>query len=57
MNVHVVPGKIDIGRFEAALSKALARYPTAAGRLIRENENWAVNYATVPWHFLRLTRL
>ena len=33
--VHVIPGILDIERFNVALSEALSRFPLPAGRLVR----------------------
>lgn len=47
-NIHVIPSKIDIERFKAALSKALARYPHTAGRLRREGDDWKIDLTNSP---------
>lgn len=41
-NVHVIPGAIDLERFESALSQALSLYPHAAGRLRRCGGRWSI---------------
>ncbi|KAI6035944.1 hypothetical protein BKA83DRAFT_4485033 [Pisolithus microcarpus] len=41
-NVHVIPGEIDLERFETALSQALSLYPHAAGRLRRREGRWSI---------------
>lgn len=40
--MHVIPEPVDVERFEAALSKSLARYPHMAGRFVRKDDDWQV---------------
>ncbi|KAI6043330.1 hypothetical protein EDC04DRAFT_2890968 [Pisolithus marmoratus] len=41
-NVHVIPGVIDVERFESALSQALSMCPHAAGRLRCSDGRWSI---------------
>ncbi|KAI6139042.1 transferase family-domain-containing protein, partial [Pisolithus tinctorius] len=41
-NVHVIPGVIELERFESALSQALSMYPSAAGRMRCCGGRWSI---------------
>ncbi|KAG8987946.1 hypothetical protein FRB90_003052, partial [Tulasnella sp. 427] len=47
-SVHVIPSEIDVERFKSAVSKAVARYPHTAGRLVREGDDWRINLTNSP---------
>ncbi|KAG8875485.1 hypothetical protein FRB98_007797 [Tulasnella sp. 332] len=44
-NVHIIPTKVNVERFKAAVARAAARYPPVAGRLIREGDEWRASDA------------
>lgn len=44
-NVFVIPTRLDVARFKAALSDTLQLYPHAAGHLVRCGEEWQVRIA------------
>ncbi|KAF5343600.1 hypothetical protein D9757_013687 [Collybiopsis confluens] len=41
-SLHVLPGRVDVGRFSLALSRTLALFPTAAGKLRRNGDDWHI---------------
>ncbi|KAF5369624.1 hypothetical protein D9757_010454 [Collybiopsis confluens] len=41
-SLHVLPGRVDVGRFSLALSRTLALFPTAAGKLRRNGDHWHI---------------
>ncbi|KAL4079456.1 hypothetical protein J3A83DRAFT_4209798 [Scleroderma citrinum] len=47
-NVHVLPGKIGLERFNNALSDTLQLYPHAAGQLRCQNGRWFIELTNTP---------